>query len=378
MEVIKLKFTLDLVKNCDQYETPFFLFDPQIIKDNFKKICSYFNKAKVFYAVKANPHPKIIKILKEVGASFEVASKNELKQLIDLGISVDKIIYSAPVKPWEHIQFAFQKGIRVFVFDSEDEINKLSKYAPGSKVFLRIAVEDKGSEFPLSEKFGADPEMSYLLLLKAKEQGLSPYGIVFHVGSQCLNIYNWEKAIRISNIIFKGASRIGIQLKVLNLGGGIPVRYLNKVPKVSEIAQKVNKLIAELFHSDIDIWTEPGRAIVGDAAVLVASVIGKVKRGQNRWLYLDVGAFNGLMETIEKREGFDYEIRVTRKGLEVKYIITGPTCDSFDTMFRDIFLPEIETGDRVYIMNTGAYTLAYASSFNGFPPPAVYFLSKEG
>jgi ornithine decarboxylase len=377
--VVDVEFNERLVKICSEFcETPFFLFEKRRIRQNFQRISNSINKKiEIFYAVKANPHPGVINILDRCGSKFEIASANELKLLLDLGISVDKIIYSAPVKPRRHIEFAYKKGIKFFCFDCLSEVFKLAESAPETNVYLRLNVSNKGSEWPLSEKFGAEPEDALYLLREAQNRSLNPCGLMFHVGSQCMNVKNWEEALLICAEVYKEALNNGIKIEILNIGGGIPIQHTKKIPELHEIAEIINRLVEKLFPSDIKIFMEPGRALVGDACVLVTSIIGKAKRGQENWLYLDVGAFNGLMETIEKSEGFEYEICVNkREGKKKKFTLTGPTCDSGDTMFRGVFLPDLEIGDRIYIMNAGAYTLAYASNFNGFGPPEVHFVEE--
>jgi ornithine decarboxylase len=171
--------------------------------------------------------------------------------------------------------------------------------------------------------------------------------------------------------LWRDAADRGVRLRTLNLGGGFPVKHLKAIPQLGEIGELVRALFREHFPAEAELVVEPGRAVVGNAAILVASVIGRARRGDEEWLYLDAGVFNGLLETIG---GFNYELRAERAGPTRTWTVAGPSCDSVDTMQSGVELPELAVGERVYVMNAGAYTLSYASSFNGFGPPETHIL----
>ncbi len=367
----------------DKLETPCLVLDKRIIKRKYQEIKNSIAGVKVFYAVKANPDIEVCRFLNELGSGFEVASVNELRLVLGIGASAKNVIISNILKPVEFIREAHRSGVEYFAFDSEMEVDKLSEHAPGSKVYLRIVVDNTGSEWPLSRKFGADPSMALDLLRYARSSRVIPYGITFHVGSQCMNPLNWSNALITAAGIFHLAKKNGIDLKLINLGGGIPVKHLKKTPKISEIKYQIEKNLRDAFsdHPGLELMIEPGRAMVGDAGNIITKVILKAERGAETWLYLDVGVFNGLMETIE---GFTYEL-VSEKEMSgfvdkmemIPYTVAGPSCDSVDTMFEGYKLPkDLTLGDRIYIINAGAYTLSYASHFNGLEPPRVYFIEK--
>lgn len=359
-------------KLAKKYPTPFLLIDLDSIKQKYQLLKKSFSGIKVHYAMKANPLPKILKVLSKEKAGFEVTSITELQQLLDIGVSPDRIISFNPVKTPEFIQFAHQKGVNTFAFDSFDEVDKMAKLAPKSNVVLRITVDNTGSDWPLTRKFGVPASDALQYLQYAKKKSLVPYGLTFHVGSQCLNISNWANALYTCERIWHQAQKVGINLKMLSLGGGLPVQHTKKIPRLEEVQQAVQRVIENNFSDqDLHLSIEPGRAIVGDSAILVASVIGRAKRGSENWIYLDVGVFNGLMETIEK---FRYEIKTDRVPVQGVYTLAGPSCDSVDIVMEDVPLPQLTIGDKVYFLNTGAYTLPYASHFNGFAPPEVHFL----
>ncbi len=366
-----MELSKEVLEKTKNLKTPFVVFDKEIIKKNFNSIKNSIPGLKVFYAVKANPHLEVLKTINKLGGGFEVASVGELNNLKKLNVKDHKIISSNPIKTPGFIKESYNYGVRHYVFDSELEAKKISKYAPKSEVHIRIIVDNKGSDWPLSFKFGIDYRKAVKLLKLAKELGLKPKGVTFHVGSQCLNERNWANALKRVSSVFRSAAKRGIKLDSINLGGGLPIKHTKKTPSIDDIALRIKKALKKNVFKNVKLYMEPGRAIIGDAAILGASVIGKAKRPNKKWLYLDIGVFNGLMETIE---GFQYELKTIEKGPLKEFTVAGPSCDSVDKMFDHVLLPDLNIGDRVYIMNAGAYTLSYASHFDGFSPPEVYFL----
>lgn len=358
------------------YETPFFLFDLQKIDINYKALKKHLSNFTIFYALKANSEPEIVKKLAELGANFEIASYKELLILKKAGVPIDRIMYSNPVKPWKMIQKCFKLGLNRFSFDSVFELQKLAQYAPGSKVYLRFSVNDQGSRFPLSKKFGAEPQDILPLMSMARDLGLQTYGLTFHVGSQSLNPKTWELAIKMSGEAMRELRREGIEIEMLDVGGGFPADYGTESPSWAHIGQIIQKAIKKYLPYDVKLVAEPGRALVADAGALVTSVIGRAERGGSNWLYLDVGAFNGMIETLETNNQMKYPVLRLRpakpRAQKSNFTLTGPTCDSQDTMFYEMPLPhDTMVDDRLCIASTGAYTITYASSFNGFDPPKV-------
>ena len=313
----------------------------------------------------------MVEVLKACGIGFEVASEGELDMLMSMGIAPERIITSNTVKTPRFIERAFTYGVRYFAFDSDAEIRKLAQYAPGSHVYVRLSVPNEGSEWPLSKKFGVETEPAYKLLLMARETGLDPAGITFHVGSQCTNIYSWDSALSKAKLLWDMAASNGIKLKLVNIGGGYPVNYTKSVVDIPTIEKRVNRILNENFPKDIEILIEPGRAIVGDAGIFVSTVIGKASRGDENWLYIDLGVFSGLMESVG---GIKYTYIVESNKAVKKWTVAGPTCDSFDVMDRAVEIPEPEVGGRLIILAGGAYTTSYASVFNGFSVPKTILI----
>jgi ornithine decarboxylase len=359
-------------------ETPYLICDLRTLRDRYARLVTAFPNVRMFYAVKCNPAPEVLQALAQVGASFEVASLYELDMLRKIGIDCRDVIYSNTVKPSSHVAGAHERGLWRFAADSEGELYKLARHAPGSSVYLRITVDDSHSRFPLSNKFGAEPAEAVRLMLLARELQLQPYGLTFHVGSQSTDPAAWTRAIAASGKVMAELAEHGIHIDMLDLGGGVPARYGEDVPILDDIAAAVARSLDQLPYRPRLLSMEPGRAIAGEAAVMVATILAREERSGSHWLYLDVGAYNGLMET-QQLPGWRYPLWTSRSdhgsGRLIPYTVTGPSCDSSDTMFVDVELPaDLAIDDRIYIGSTGAYTLSYASSFNGFPPPEQRFI----
>ncbi|HIQ48986.1 MAG TPA: type III PLP-dependent enzyme [Aquifex aeolicus] len=350
-------------------KTPVLLMDIEGVKKKYLKVKYNFAEFNVYYAVKANDDDRVIKALVEVGSGFEVASSEELKKVINLGGKVERIISSNPVKPPEFIDYAYSVGVRTFAVDSFTEVEKIKKIAPRSKVYVRIAVPNEGSDWPLSRKFGVDTDTALEILEYANNLGLIPYGITFHVGSQCNNLRNWFIAVKLSAELWEKARAKGLKLQMLNIGGGLPVRYNYEALSIEDIAYYVKGLMRKYFPvQPYELQIEPGRGIVGDQGLMITRVIGKATRGEENWIYIDTGVFNGLAEALG---GIRYPFYIEREGKLKEWTIGGISCDSMDVVAKNVFLPEPQIGDFLYILSTGAYTTVYASNFNGFPRPEV-------
>ncbi len=361
---------LNYIASSDEVP-PYLLVDKDVVKKKVSLIGKNIKNSKVFYAVKANPDIQILQFLNNLGLGFEIASEGELQILASIGVGPERIITSNPIKTLKFLHHAVSYGINYFAYDSIAEVDKLAKYSPGCNVYVRLSVPNEGSEWPLSKKFGVEVEEAGELILRAKEKGLNPVGITFHVGSQCNNVYNWNTAIDKAKELWEISEQNGIKLRMLNIGGGYPIHYTKNVADVETIEKKIDKVIAKRFSRDLEVFIEPGRAVVGDAGVFVSTVIGKARRGDEKWLYIDVGVFNGLMESVG---GIKYVYVVGSRNEPAKWTIAGPSCDSFDVIDREVELPEPEVGNRILILSSGAYTISYASEFNGFSIPKTILI----
>jgi ornithine decarboxylase len=359
-----------LIEPSRDLPTPFLLVDLERVRENYRRLVSAFDNARVYYAVKANPHPTVLRALAEEGCGFEISSDGEL-DLIEALARLPSIVSSNPIKTERFIVRA-ARSIEGFAIDSVEELEKVARVAPGASVYVRLLVDNSGSEWPLARKYGIGPSEATDLLVRASALGLRPRGTTFHVGSQCRVSASWDDALAVTAEVWNGVGRQGIELDLLGIGGGFPVHHTRPIPGLNEIADVVRHGVAERFPPGVQLTLEPGRMIVGDAALLGASVIGKARRGAEEWVYLDVGVFNGLMEAIE---GFSYEVLASTDGPRHSVVLAGPSCDSVDVISDSIALAPVDVGDRVYILSAGAYTLSYASNFNGWPPPTVHFAS---
>jgi ornithine decarboxylase (EC 4.1.1.17) len=371
--VLRKPFILDVLKSV---KTPTLVINLDRIKERFIELQGALKEAKIYYAVKANDHQEILALLNDLGSGYEVASSWELEKVLRLGVDGSRIISSNPVKPLDFIDYAYKSGIKAFSIDSYKEIDKLKKIAPRSRVYVRLIVPNEGSDWPLTNKFGVDVDTALDILEYAKYQGLVPYGITFHVGSQCNNLRNWFIGIKKAWELWEKAIYKDIKLTMLNLGGGIPVNYQYESLSIRDIGSYIEALLQKYFLiKPMEIQIEPGRGLVGDAGVLVSSVIGKTTKyingEESYWIYLDTGVFNGLAEVLG---GISYPMYAEQKGEIKPYTIAGVSCDSMDIISNFTYLPDVDVGDRIYIMATGAYTTVYAANFNGFGIPETVFV----
>lgn len=355
--------------------SPCLVVDVGVVENNYLEMARALPLAKVFYAVKANPSKQILTQLAQLGSNFDVASIGEIDLCLQLGISPARLSFGNTIKKQTDIVYAYSRGIRLFAFDSDAELEKLTISAPGAKVFCRILVESEGAEWPLSRKFGCVPEMAIGLLVKAKELGLDPYGVSFHVGSQQTNLAQWDKAIGQVANLFSSTTAFGIDLRMINLGGGFPSRYRANVYPLIDYAQTVMQAMVSHFGVALpEMIIEPGRSLVGDAGIIQAEVVLVSQKDDNddkRWVYLDIGKFNGLAETMD--ESIKYRFITPHDGTPTgPAIIAGPTCDSADILYEKTIyhMPlALKAGDKIQILSTGAYTTTYSAvGFNGFAP----------
>ena len=364
-------------------ETPFLIIDLKKVGKKYVALRKNMPFAKVYYAVKANPANEVVQLLAKKGSNFDVASIFEIKQLLGLGIPAERMSYGNTIKKEEHIKFAFEQGIRLFATDCIADLRKIARSAPGSKVLVRLLLDNTGADWPLSRKFGTHPDVAFRLLLEAKKLDLIPYGISFHVGSQQRDIGQWDTAISLCKYLFDELAKEGIDLKAINLGGGFPANYILPTPEVKKYAETIELFLKEDFGQERpEVIIEPGRYLTGDSGVIVSEVIHVAKRSAadaHSWVYLDIGKFGGLIETLD--ESIKYPFLVSghaRIEETMPVILAGPTCDSFDILYEKFkynFPKSTKEGDKVYILTTGAYTQSYSSvGFNGFPPLRSYFL----
>jgi ornithine decarboxylase len=361
-----------------QPATPCLVVDLDVVAENYRRLRASVPQAAVYYAIKANPAPEILRLLAGLGASFDTASVNEIDLVLAAGAGPERISFGNTIKKRSDIAAAHARGVRLYALDSEAELDKIAAAAPGARVFCRILTSGQGADWPLSRKFGCDIEMARDLLIGAAAKGVAPHGVSFHVGSQQRDPAQWDAAIAQAAWVFRACEAAGVQLNMLNMGGGFPTRYRRDVPALGSYGDAIKAALARHFGNRMpEIIVEPGRQMVGDAGAIQTEVVliaRKSKADARRWVYLDIGKFGGLAETMD--EAIQYPIASERKGRSERVILAGPTCDSADVLYEkaDYRLPlDLAIGDRLLIRGAGAYTTTYASvAFNGFEPLQSY------
>jgi len=362
---------------------PCLVVDLDVVRANYRAFAKALPDTRVFYAVKANPAPEVLRLLAGLGSCFDTASIAEIEMVLAAGATPDRISYGNTIKKERDIARAFAMGIRLFAVDCKAEVEKIARAAPGSRVFCRFLFDCAGAEWPLSRKFGCDAAMAVDVLEHAHRLGLEAHGVSFHVGSQQPRTQAWDAALKSAAAIFRACAERGIALVMVNLGGGFPTRYRKDVPPVESYGRSIFRSLRKHFGNAIpEAIIEPGRGMVGNAGVIEAEVVLVSKKSETekvRWVYLDIGKFGGLAETMD--ESIRYPIRTPRDARDGEVgpcVLAGPTCDSADVMYeREPYLLPVtlEIGDKVLIEGTGAYTATYSSvAFNGFSPLKTYHI----
>lgn len=356
------------------FDRPTLVIDRDAVAHQYRALKSGLGRADIHYAVKANPAREVLETLLSEGSHFDAASRGEIELCLSLGAHPETISFGNTVKRPADIAFAHQAGITLFAADAEEELEKIAENAPGAQVYIRLLVGATGADWPLSRKFGCAPEMAETLMSRAVELGLAPVGLSFHVGSQTREAGMWRDTLDQVAAVWAQARANGFPLTLINIGGGFPAFYGEAIEPVSIYAAKVMDMVETRFDGAERVMAEPGRGMVAEAGMIAAEVLLVSKKSDDdlhRWVYLDIGKFSGLAETMD--EAIRYQFVTDRDHEEtVSSILAGPSCDSADVLYekRPVQLPVgLRSGDRIIIRNCGAYTSSYSSvGFNGFPP----------
>ncbi|WP_455478083.1 type III PLP-dependent enzyme [Bartonella sp. B10] len=364
-----------------RFEGPCLVVDLDVVRENYSNFEKFLPQSRIFYAIKANPAPEILSLLASLGSSFDAASIAEIEMALKAGATSERISFGNTIKKEHDIARAYALGISVYAVDCIEEVEKIARSAPGARVFCRVLTDGEGAEWPLSRKFGCVPAMAVDVLRRAHQLGLQAYGISFHVGSQQTDISAWDRALSDAAVVFRCLEQEGILLKLVNMGGGFPTHYLKDIPTTQTYGTAIFNSLKKYFGNRIpETIIEPGRGMVGNAGVIRTEVVLISKKSENdnvRWVYLDVGKFNGLAETMDEAIRYPIETPHDDKAME-PCIVAGPTCDSADVLYEKTpyLLPlSLTVGDELLIHGTGAYTATYASvAFNGFEPLRSYVI----
>lgn len=348
---------------AQEYGTPLLVLSLEQIEKNYRLLRTHLPRVKVFYAIKANPHRRILELMRDLGSNFDVASDGEIMELSSLGVDGSRMIYANPMKTVNGLRACRNAGVGKMTFDSAGEIDKMARECPGATVLLRIRIDNSSAHVDLNKKFGAAREQALELLLKARDAGLDAAGIAFHVGSQTTSADPYLYALDIAREIFEEAAAAGMQLRIMDIGGGFPIPEPKVRFNLQEMLNQINARLDEDFPG-VEIWAEPGRFICGTAVNLITSVIGVTERGGQPWYFLDeglYGTFSGVLF-----DQWDFKLISFKEGEQVAATFAGPSCDSLDIMFRGKMTVRQEEGDLILVPVCGAYTSASATTFNGF------------
>ena len=373
-----------LQKLARKHGTPLFVIDHDELRKNYRAFRRHLPRVQVYFAVKANSDPAILRTLFKEGASFDVASMPEFmivhENIKHLSAKKrqdwiwDKIIYANPTKPTETLE-KLNRYKPLVTFDNREEIYKIKQHAPHAGLALRLKVPNTGAMVELSSKFGATPGEAVDLILEADKHGLVVEGISFHVGSQTTNFENYVQGLNLTAAIFKEAQDRGYtKMNLLDIGGGFPAPYDATVKPLKDLAKLINSEIDRLFPKNIQVLAEPGRFLVASAGYAVSKIIGKAVRDGKTSYYINDGVYHTYSGVIF--DHCNYPIRSFKKGPTSLCSVFGPTCDALDVISMAENLPNLERDDFVYSTNIGAYSHASATNFNGFPPAKVVHVNQ--
>jgi len=371
---------------AQKHGTPLFIIDHDVIRENYRAFKKHLPRVQAYYAVKANSDPEIVKTLFNEGASFDVASYNEFMQIYEYIKNFeerdkdfyiwDRIIFSNTIKDRDTLR-KIRRYKPLVTYDNKDELHKIKENCDTAGLVLRLKVPDTGSQVEMSSKFGAEPGDAYDLLKEAFDLGLVVEGLSFHVGSQCTNFDNYAAALQITSEIFHDARKKGYNLKIVDIGGGFPVPYDQRVPKFEKLAEVIDSECARLFPENIEIIAEPGRFMVATSAVLVSEIIGKARRDGKVFYYINDGVYHTFSGVV-----YDHWIpnfQSEKLGRKEICAVVGPTCDSFDKISLSEQLPgDLQIGDYLFTENIGAYSIVSSTKFNGFDGATTLHLNNQG
>lgn len=353
-----------------EFGSPLLILDCERVRLQYRKLKRALPHVDLHYALKPMPHPAVVQTVLEEGGGLDLATTGEVQLARRLGVAPARCIHTHPIKRPEDIANALEFGVRTFVADNPDEVQKFARYSGAAELLLRVSFRAPGAMCDLSRKFGCDPEQLLELARRAAELGVPVRGLSFHVGSQTPDATQHVEALRACAKLMAAARRERLgAFDTLDLGGGFPIDYTTPVQDIARFCAPLRAALARLPRR-IRVIAEPGRYVVGPAAIGVASVMGRAQREGHWWYYLDDGLYGSYSGQL-----FDharYPVEPLRDDPErLPSVLAGPTCDSIDVIAENLMLPKLKAGDLLVGRAMGAYTWACSTEFNFFPRATV-------
>src|ERR1700722_17461179 len=355
-----------------RYGSPLFVIDAERVRRQYRRLAAALPGVDLHYALKPLPHPSVVSTLHAEGACFDLATNGEVELVKRLKVAPERCIHTHPIKRDSDIRTALAYGVNRFVIDNPDELRKLVKFRNRGSLRIRVSFSSPEALCDLSRKFGCEPEAVADLLRLADELRITIDGLSFHVGSQAAGPAMFCEAIARCRELMLAAAHTGHTLRVLDIGGGFPVEYLQSCMPIEEFCAPIRVALQELPPA-MRLIAEPGRYISAPAAVSVSSVMGRALRGGRWWYYLDEGLYGSYSGQMYDHAKYPVEA-LAAPGETYPSVLAGPTCDSIDIISEALDLPMLTVGDLIVGREMGAYTWASASDFNFFPRATVLAL----
>jgi len=359
-----------------EFGSPLLIIDCQRVREQYRKLHKALPGVDLHYALKPLPHPAVVETIVEMGGWLDLATTGETQLVTRMGIDPARCIHTHPIKRDIDIRNALHLGVKVFVADNPDEVRKFEAYRDRAELLLRVSFRSPGAVVDLSRKFGCDPEDLLELARLAHKLAIPVRGLSFHVGSQATDPSKHVEAIEVCAKLMQKArkERLGA-FDTLDIGGGYPIEYGQKVADIGRFCAPIRAALAKL-PARVRTIAEPGRYICGPAAIGVATVMGRAKREGHWWYYLDDGLYGSYSGQLFDHAKYPVE---SLKESDEKFpsVLAGPTCDSIDVIAENLMLPQLKAGDLIVGRAMGAYTWASASEFNFFPKATVVSVNRR-
>ncbi len=365
-----------------EHGSPLLVLDCEALRQQYRSLCRALPGVIHHYAIKALPNPAVVATLNQEGASFDIATSGEIAMLQELHINPRATIHTHPIKTDREIREALRFGCTTFVVDNPVELEKLAPYRSRVGLLLRISFRSPTAQVDLSKKFGCAPDQALQMLMRARQLGLHIKGLSFHVGSQSGTPDMHVQAIEACNQLIRTAQENGFLLSILDIGGGFPVKYDDSTPDIETFCAPIREALTQL-PENVHIFSEPGRYLAAPAVTSIATVIGKAKRDNYLWYYLDDGVYNSFSGQIYDHARYPLEALPLNQGSApgapacYPSVLAGPTCDSIDVIAENLPLPELQLGDLIIGRMMGAYTAASATNFNSLERARVLVINQD-